>query len=137
MKKATITILGLLAVLSLLLLSFGCPDGETTTTTPTTTGTTTPTDGGVVVDVWESDIYWREEYVIKQVIGAVGSTFVFHVKGPQLDHGIVYSNEEWSDKLKNIWFKISKGRPKKEVVIKKCLICEKEFKVQKVNIYKL
>ena len=85
-----------------------------------------------MIDIWESDIYWRKDYV-KQAIGAVGSTFVLHTKGPQFDSGIAYSEEEWSKKLKDIWFKKPKGRPKKQIKLKQCLSCKKEFQVKKIG----
>ncbi|MCK5603139.1 helix-turn-helix domain-containing protein [Candidatus Pacearchaeota archaeon] len=88
--------------------------------------------GWTVLDIWESDIYWRKEYVIK-AIGAVGSMFDLHSKGPQFEPGIAYSDEEWSDKLKKIWFK----KPKiKKVVQKQCPTCDVLFKVQKVGTKK-
>ena len=87
--------------------------------------------GWEVIDIWESDIYWRKDNVIKQAIGAVGSTFALHAKGLQFDSEIAYSDEEWSKRLKNIWFKKPKGRPKKEKKIKCCLYCKKEFEARK------
>ena len=89
--------------------------------------------GWEVIDVWESDIYWRKDYVIKKAIGAVGSISGLHPEGPQFDPGIAYSNKEWSQKLKDIWFKKSKGRPKKQIKIKECLVCKKEFEVKKIG----
>ena len=88
--------------------------------------------GWEVIDIWESDIYWRKN-IVKQAIGAVGSTFVLRTKGPQFDSEIAYSDKEWTKKLKEIWFKKSRGRPQKQIKIKKCLICKKEFEAKKVG----
>ncbi len=90
-------------------------------------------NGWKVIDIWESDIYWRKELVKKQAIGAVGSISGLHSEGPQFESEIAYLDEEWIKKLKDIWFKKSKGRPKKKRKIKICPMCKKEFEAKKVG----
>lgn len=91
-------------------------------------------NGWDVIDIWESDIYWRKD-IVKQAIGAVGSISGLHPEGHQFKSDIAYSSKEWTEKLNDIWFKKSQGRPKKIKKIKLCLYCKKEFEVKRETIY--
>jgi very-short-patch-repair endonuclease len=86
--------------------------------------------GWSVLDIWESDIYWRKDFVKDQAISAVGSTSVLHTEGPQFESGIAYSDEEWSLKLRDMWFKKPKGRPSKKKLKKVCLHCGTPFETR-------
>ena len=49
-----------------------------------------------------------------------------HGRDPQFESEIAHFNEDWSEKLKELWFKKPKGRPRKEEK-RYCLECSKEF----------
>jgi transposase/very-short-patch-repair endonuclease len=73
--------------------------------------------GFTIVDIWESEIYWNKDLVKSKII--------LDNKMPK-DNVIV---EDWSLKLKDLWFKKKIGRPKIEKIKKQCLYCNKEFQV--------
>ena len=57
---------------------------------------------------------------------------VLHTGTSRFESGVAYS-KDWSEKLKDLWFKKSKGRPKRKKKISNCLYCNGEFEVKKLG----
>lgn len=86
-------------------------------------------NGWIVIDVWESDIYWRTEEVKKLVQASIsiGRVLALHASCCGFESHLAYS--DWSDRLKELWFKKPKGRPKKTRISKDCKVCGSKFEV--------
>ena len=86
--------------------------------------------GWSVVDIWESEIYWHKERV-KIIVGRMaqsGSASILHVEGPEFDSQYDHQNtDDWSDKLRKLWFKEPREKKKKEFKICCREGCEEKF----------
>lgn len=64
--------------------------------------------GWSICDIWESEIYWNKE-IVKQKINAA----ITNITATQIE-----ITEDWSEKLKNLWFKKSREPVVKEKSVK-------------------
>jgi very-short-patch-repair endonuclease len=78
--------------------------------------------GYKIVDIWESEIYWNRELIKTKILEAINGVF------PQREEG-TKEVEDWSSRLKEMWFKKGKGRPKTIKIKKECPACHKIFEV--------
>lgn len=85
--------------------------------------------GFKVVDVWESEIKWDRENLIGR-LGKLANPLPLHGRDSQFESEIAHFDEDWSEKLKELWFKKPRGRPKQKYQNKKCLNCEKELEIK-------
>lgn len=79
-----------------------------------------------VIDVWESEIKWDRENLIGR-LGKLANPLPLHGRDPQFESEIAHFDEDWSERLKELWFKKPKGRPKMKEEKRICLECGKEF----------
>jgi len=79
-----------------------------------------------VMEVWESEIKWNRENLIGR-LGKLANPLPLHGRDPQFESEIAHFDEDWSERLKELWFKKPKGRPKAEKEKRTCLECGKEF----------
>ena len=84
--------------------------------------------GFTVIDVWESEIKWDRENLIGR-LGKLANPLPLHGRDPQFESEIAHFDEDWSKRLKELWFKKPKGRPKKKYENKKCLHCGTELEI--------
>tara|TARA_Y100000310_G_scaffold345019_1_gene461211 strand:+ start:2968 stop:3978 length:1011 start_codon:yes stop_codon:yes gene_type:complete len=85
--------------------------------------------GFIVCNIWESEIYWNVNIVEKKIRAAWEQVnpLGLHPGIARFDTGVAHL--DWSDRLKSLWFKKPKGRPKNIRVKKICSICFEEFEV--------
>jgi very-short-patch-repair endonuclease/transposase-like protein len=86
--------------------------------------------GFTVCDFWESEIFWNQD-LVKDRIRATrkkANPPVLHTGNTGSVTQVAYS--DWSEKLRDLWFKKPKGRPKKKVIEKICISCGKKFTVE-------
>lgn len=91
-------------------------------------------NGWKILDIWESEIYWNKSLVIEKIraVGIEGTHMVYtHESGVQISH--CPPPEDWSEKLKHLWFK--KARKARTYLVKikrECQNpkCKKEFEVK-------
>jgi len=82
--------------------------------------------GFQVVEIWESEIYWNRD-VVKDKIRATRklvTPFALHADLAGFDPQVAHL--DWSEKIRGLWFKKPKGRPKKQIE-KSCKVCGKLF----------
>lgn len=84
--------------------------------------------GFSVIDVWESEIKWDRENLIGRLAQRLAAA-PLHGEGRGFESLIAHFDEDWSERLKELWFKKSKGRPKKNYENKICLHCGTELKI--------
>lgn len=88
--------------------------------------------GWNIVDIWESDIYWNREKV-KERVAQLASVSGLHPGGCRGRADLAHS-EDWSNRLRDLWFKKSK-KPKNIIVYvdKKCNECGIIFSISQNN----
>lgn len=79
--------------------------------------------GWLVVEIWESEIYWNKNIVKDKIraIGLCGKSPALHTGNTQSDSEIAHLGKDWSERLKELWFKKPKGRPLKD---KEKILCQ-------------
>ena len=81
----------------------------------------------VLLDIWESEIYWNKQLVIDKI-----KTVCSYDQKQNLKSNLsIIQLNNWSQKVKELWFKKPSGRPKIEKIIKYCPICNKKFETKK------
>lgn len=84
-------------------------------------------NGYKVCIIWESEIEWNKDLVMEKIRATrkLETPSVLQTDTAAFDSLVAQS--DWSEKLKSLWFKKPKGRPKKIEKSKKCKHCESEF----------
>lgn len=88
----------------------------------------------IVIDVWESEIYWNVE-LVKQKIQATRKTAnpsLLHSENTEFNSQVAYS--DWENQVNKLWFKSDKVKKKSAVYFEqKCLFCNKTFLTKQVK----
>lgn len=89
--------------------------------------------GFKVIDIWESEINWNKELVISKIQATrkLETPLVLHTRPAGFDPQVAYP-EDWSNRIRQLWFK--KPRILKKKTKKICPICSSSFEFyEKIN----
>jgi len=89
--------------------------------------------GFIVIILWESEIYWNKELVKNKIRASrkMATPSALHAEDTGID--TQDAHQDWSNKIRKLWFRKKKGRPKKVKIQKICLTCKKTFEVMSHN----
>ncbi len=90
--------------------------------------------GWYVVDIWESEIYWNRQIVLEKIgrIAQQAGATDLHSEGSPFKSEYDHQINDWSDRLKDLWFKKPKIR-KKRILFEKTCICGRKYNTKDKN----
>ncbi len=86
-------------------------------------------NGWEVIDIWESEIYWNKQVVLKKInrISQPARESALQAEGSPFKSECDYKIEDWSEKLRKLWFKPKKDKKVRIIYEKICECCKKSF----------